>query len=120
MNSASPLKSGIPSRLEPRYSAYRELAVTYEGHSEEIPVRVPDISTHGIFINTARCFPEGAVLSIQFRLTRTDVVIKARGEVRYCLAGVGVGVEFIDISPDATRAIEEEMSNAQGSFETEI
>lgn len=120
MNSASRLKSGTPSRLEPRYSAYRELAVTYEGHSDEIPVRSPDISTRGIFINTVRSFPEGAVLSVQFRLNRTDIEIRARGEVRYCLPGVGVGVEFIDISPEATRAIEEEMSNAQGSFETEI
>jgi hypothetical protein len=37
--------------------------------------------------------------------------VKARAEVRYCLAGVGVGVEFIDISPEAQRAISEEMAN---------
>jgi hypothetical protein len=87
------------------------LAVTYEGHSEEVPVRAPDISTRGIFIGTARPFPEGTVLTVEFRLTRTDFHVKARAEVRYCLAGVGVGVEFIDISPEAQRAISEEMAN---------
>lgn len=109
MNSTNPRKRGTPERLQPRYSAYRELAVTYEGHSEEIPVRAPDISTQGIFVNTPQCFPVGAVLSLEFRLTRTDFVVKARGEVRYCLSGVGVGVEFIEISPEARSAIEEEM-----------
>jgi hypothetical protein len=34
---------------------------------------------------------------------------KTRAEVRYCLSGVGVGVEFIDLAPEAQRAIEEEM-----------
>jgi hypothetical protein len=30
--------------------------------------------------------------------------------VRYCLPGVGVGVQFIDISPEALDAIKEEIS----------
>ncbi len=114
MSSTTRRKRGIPTRLQPRYAAYRDLAVTYEGHSEEIPVRVPDISTRGIFINTSRPFPEGAVLSLKFRLTRTDVLVKTRAEVRYCLPGVGVGVEFVDISPEAHRAIEEEMAALDG------
>ncbi len=114
MSSTPTRKRGVPTRIERRYSAYRDLAVTYEGHSEEIPVRAPDISTRGIFINTPRPFPLGAVLCIEFCLTRPDFVVKTRGEVRYCLPGVGVGVEFIDISPDAERAIEEEMSSHYG------
>ena len=114
MNSSSRRKRGIPTRLEPRYAAYRDLAVTYEGYSEKIPVRAPDISPRGIFINTPRPFPEGAVLRIEFRFSRTDVLVKARAEVRYCLPGVGVGVEFVEISPEAQRAIEEEMVALQG------
>lgn len=114
MSSTTRRKRGMPTRHQPRYAAYKELALTYEGYSEEIPVRAPDISTRGIFINTPRPFPLGAVLCIEFRLTRLDVLVKARGEVRYCLPGVGVGVEFIDISPDAQRAIEEEMAALYG------
>jgi hypothetical protein len=102
------------SRTEPRYAPYRDLAVIYEGHSEAMPVRAPDISPHGIFINTPLSFPEGAVLSIEFRLTRSNIKLKIRGEVRYCLPGVGIGVEFINISSEARRAIEEEMSARYG------
>ena len=114
MSSPVRRKRGTPTRLQPRLAAYRDLAVTYEGHSEEIPVRAPDISPHGIFINTSRPFPESAVLCIEFRLARLDVPIKVRGEVRYCLPGVGVGVEFIDLSPEAQRAIQEETAAIYG------
>jgi len=36
-----------------------------------------------------------------------------RAEVRYCLPDVGVGVEFIDIAPEAKAAIEDELSRSQ-------
>ena len=68
MSSTPSRKRGVPTRTEQRLSPYRDLAVTYEGHSEAIPVRAPDISTRGIFINTPRPFPLGAVLCIEFRL----------------------------------------------------
>ncbi len=92
-----------------RYSHLRDLSLTYEGHCEDIVVRPPDISARGMFINTAKHFPEGAVLKVRFRLARTNVEISTRGEVRYCLPGVGIGVEFIDITSHSARAIEEEI-----------
>jgi hypothetical protein len=110
MSSTPPPKAGIPIRRHPRYSAYQDLAVIYEGHSQKIPVRAPDISPQGIFIHTQQHFPEGAILCIEFRLVRTNFTVNARAEVRYCLPGVGVGVEFVDISPEAQRTIEEELS----------
>lgn len=97
-------------RRNGRYSAYRDLSLTYEGHSEDIPVRVPDLSPRGMFINTAREFPEGAVVKLRFRLQRSGFEVRSRGEVRYCLPGVGIGVEFIDIPSEAQRAIEQELS----------
>jgi hypothetical protein len=36
--------------------------------------------------------------------------VQARGEVRYCLTGVGIGVEFVGISPEYVQAIEEEVA----------
>jgi len=110
MDPTSHRKRGIPERLQARYAAYRDLAVTYEGHSEAVPVRAPDVSTRGIFINTSRCFPEGAVLVVEFRLVRSDVLVKARAEVRYCLPGVGVGAEFVEMAPEARQAIEAEIA----------
>jgi hypothetical protein len=103
------------TRLAPRFSSLRELSVTYEGYSEDIVTRPPDVSTRGMFINTSRTFPEGAVLNVQFRLALTGTEIHSRCEVRYCLPGVGVGVEFIDISPDYVRAIEKEVKLGNGA-----
>jgi hypothetical protein len=102
-------QSWAMARKAPRYSSLRDLSVTYEGDSEDVATRPPDISAQGMFINTNRNFPEGAVLNVHFRLAETGVEVRARGEVRYCLAGVGVGVEFVEISPDAVRAIENEI-----------
>jgi hypothetical protein len=96
-------------RQVPRYSCISNLHVTYEGHGEEIATRPPDISIRGMFINTTRVFPQGAVLNVEFRLTRTQVEVHTRGEVRYCLPGVGVGVEFVQLSAEVLAFIEEEI-----------
>jgi len=102
-------KTGISTRDNSRYRGYTDLHLTFEGSSAEIPVKVPDISTRGMFINTSRYFPQGAVLKISFRLVRTNVTVQTRAEVRYCLEGVGIGVEFIDIRPEDQDAIETEL-----------
>jgi hypothetical protein len=107
-------KNWTSPRLAPRFSSLRELSVSYEGFSEDIVTRPPDVSTRGMFINTNRKFPEGAVLNVHFRLALTGVEVRSRCEVRYCLPGVGVGVEFIDISPESVRAIESEVKLGNG------
>jgi PilZ domain len=83
--------------------------LNYEGHSEEVAARPPDVSTRGMFVNTARNFTEGAVLNLKFMLSLSGVEIQTRCEVRYCLKGVGIGVEFVGISPDAVEDIEREI-----------
>ncbi|HKF51051.1 MAG TPA: PilZ domain-containing protein [Candidatus Acidoferrales bacterium] len=103
------------ARAAERYSSLRDLQVSYEGYSDTIVTRLPDISTRGMFINTSKHFPEGAVLSVGFRLARTGVEVQSRCEVRYCLDGVGVGVEFVDISAKAVRAIAEELHVVRNS-----
>jgi len=97
------------ARCHPRLQSVRELSLSYEGQSEVIHVRPPDISTGGIFINTTREFPEGAVLTVRCQLAHTGAEICARGEVRYCLKSVGVGVEFVGVSAETARAIEQEL-----------
>jgi hypothetical protein len=102
-------KSNPGNRRDVRHQQLSELSMIYEGFEEDICVRPPDISPHGMFINTRTEYPEGAVLKLRFRLSRTGVVIQTRCEVRYCLRGVGVGVEFVAISPESVRAIEDEI-----------
>ncbi len=103
MISKNKAKQWALSREVNRYSNLRDLSVTYEGDSQDVVTRPPDISTRGMFINTNRSFPKGAILNVQFRLTQSGVRVRTRCEVRYCLPGVGVGVEFVDISPESVR-----------------
>ncbi|MGA7783424.1 MAG: PilZ domain-containing protein [Candidatus Acidiferrales bacterium] len=111
--SGSTAKFSSTERQNKRYpSHYRELFIAYEGYTEEISHRPPDLSVQGMFIQTAHTFPEGAVLKVRFRLARSLYEVMARGEVRYCLAGVGIGIEFVEISAEARHAIQEEIQNA--------
>jgi len=101
-----------PLREEQRLPHLRNLSLVYEGYSEVVSLRPPDISLRGMFINTDRRYPEGAVLKLHFRLTRSGADVVARSEVRYCIPGVGVGVEFIELPPKSARAIEKELGLA--------
>lgn len=96
-------------RPEPRVQGLRQITISYEGLDEEIRVKPPDLSVHGMFITTSRNFPEGTVLNLRFQLAHSGVEIETRGEVRYCLPGVGVGVEFIGVSRAAEREIAREI-----------
>jgi hypothetical protein len=107
--------SKYPQRF-PRYQHLSELSLTYEGRSESLCIHPPDISAKGMFINTDAEFPEGSVLKLHFRLARTGTRIAARCEVRYCLAGVGVGVEFVNLPSECARAIEAEMGASSLRF----
>jgi len=100
--------SAVPTRKWPRYSNLKDLSLTYEGRSDVFPIRPPDISPTGMFINTAADFPEGAILKVSFRLAKSNHPINVRCEVRYCLPGVGVGVEFVDMSTEDQKAIAKE------------
>lgn len=97
-------------RSSPRVNSLREISISYEGQDEKIVVKPPNLSKRGIFINTSRTFPEGAVLNLHFGLLLTNVEIHTRGEVRYCRPGVGVGVEFIGLAPEDQQLIEREIA----------
>jgi PilZ domain-containing protein len=102
-------KASGASRREWRLPQFLELRLNYEGQAEFIPVRPPDFSVHGMFVNTSTHFPEGSVVNLRFRLTWSNVEVQTRGEVRYCLPGIGIGVEFVGIRPEAVRAIAREI-----------
>jgi PilZ domain len=88
---------------------YRDLKVSCDGCIEVLDRRSPDLTPQGMFINTLREFPVDAELTLRFELVRTGTIVQAVGEVRYCLPGVGVGVQFVDLSPASRAAIEREL-----------
>jgi hypothetical protein len=96
-------------RLNTRVHTVDKISVRYEGKTEQVADRLPDVSPQGMFINTNQRFPEGAVLNLSFRLALSGAEIQTRCEVRYRQPGVGIGVEFIGISDEAKKQIEREV-----------
>ena len=116
MTSLAKSASPVPTRKWPRYSNLKDLSLSYEGRSDVFPIRPPDISPTGMFINTAADFPEGAILKVSFRLAKSNHPISVRGEVRYCLTGVGIGVEFVGMSTEDQKAIAKETNTPGLTF----
>ena len=46
---------------------------------------------------------------MRFRLVLTGALVRARGEVRYCLPGVGIGLEFVGLDPAVLKLLEREV-----------
>lgn len=109
MSTMPKFRMGTCTREWSRYSSLTDLSLTYEGQSESVAVHPPDLSPKGMFINTPVHFPEGSVLKVSFRLARSNHRVETRCEVRYCMPGLGVGVEFIGIPASDQKAISEEI-----------
>jgi Tfp pilus assembly protein PilZ len=92
---------------------YRDLKIMYDGVTDWVEVRSPDLTPDGMFINTSREFRQGAHMKLRFELLQTGAVIQVMGDVRYCLPGVGVGVEFVNLPGCARAAIEKELERMQ-------
>lgn len=106
----SPTAAIQGARRGGRAHCIREITVSSEGHDELIRIKAPDLSSAGMFITATRPFAEGTVLNLKFRLAATGVEVRTRCEVRYSLPGVGIGVEFIGLSPEAAKDIERELT----------
>ncbi len=109
-NNGHPSAKPPNERCSPRVYSLREITISYEGQNEEIVVKPPNLSKRGMFINTSRPFPEGAILNLRFSLVLTGAEIRTRCEVRYCQAGAGIGVEFIGLLPESMKLIEREIA----------
>lgn len=66
-----------------------------------------DLSVGGIFVDTKEPCDLGTRLDLRFHLTGDDPVIIARGEVRYIVPKLGMGVQFSEISKEDRKRIEE-------------
>ena len=102
---------GVSTRAWSRFCRLRDFSLTYEGRSETLAVHMPDISPKGMFISTPAHFPEGSVLKLSFRLARSNHRVETRCGVRYCVPGLGIGIEFIGIAPSDQKAIGEEIQS---------
>ena len=99
-----------------RHVMFCRMASIYEGKADGVPVHPPDLSTRGMFINTLDQLLVGSVLQLQFRLALTGIQVAVEAEVRHIVEGVGVGVEFVNLSVGAERSIEREIQAAYPDY----
>jgi hypothetical protein len=63
-------------------------------------VRIADLSADGAFVDARTVLPPGTIARLHFDVDAKEVSVLV--EVRYSMAGFGMGVRFIDVD-DATR-----------------
>lgn len=70
------------------------------------PRRLSDLSVGGVYLESSVSFPVGTDIDLRFKLNDADpqdVQLKAR--VIYIHEGVGMGLLFINLSPEITEKI---------------
>ncbi len=80
-----------------------------------------DLSPHGTFLKSPRPFAPGTRLRLTLHLTRGQPALELVGEVRRVVEAApgspllpGVGIRFIDVTPAASKALEEFISERLG------
>jgi Tfp pilus assembly protein PilZ len=66
-----------------------------------------DVSVGGIFVETKMPYEIGTRMDLRFHLNDGGPVVIAKGEVRYIVPKMGLGVQFLDLSRGDRQRIEE-------------
>ncbi len=71
-----------------------------------------DLSVGGIFVDTKEPCAIGTLLDLRFHLAENDPIIIAKGEIRYVVPKLGMGVQFSEISNEDRKRIAEFVANS--------
>jgi len=85
----------------------KEVWIGQDGIFSRTNERVTDISLGGVFIETAQSFSKGTILSIRFKVGNATGFISCAAIVRNSRPATGMGVEFLDLSPEARNQLED-------------
>ena len=91
-------KPSVPDRRHSQRIPYL-CEVCFDGvQTGAANVRISDLSTKGAFIDSLASFPVGSILHLRFFLRSTEMCVTS--EVRHALPQIGMGVRFVDMSPE--------------------
>jgi hypothetical protein len=88
-----------------RVPVIREVSVELASPRISLHGKIFDLGARGAFINVVVGLPAGSVIEVTFDLP-TKEVVKTRASIRYILPGLGMGVEFVDVGEEESRALE--------------
>jgi hypothetical protein len=93
-------------RLRPATEVHCELL----GSDELFIIR--DVSAGGAFIETPEPLPAASDVKVSFHLRPDDPLVNCSGRVVYSLEGVGMGIEFHDVTGALGRAVRKFLDDA--------
>lgn len=65
-----------------------------------------DVSIGGMYISCNDPLPSDSLLNLSFRLRPKEALISCRGKVVYSLKGMGMGIQFFDLSEESRQALQ--------------
>jgi hypothetical protein len=65
-----------------------------------------DVSVGSMFINVHSPLPIDSELSLTFRLYSTEPAITCRGKVMFSRVGLGMGIQFLDLSAEMRQMVQ--------------
>ncbi|HKZ53555.1 MAG TPA: PilZ domain-containing protein [Candidatus Acidoferrales bacterium] len=95
---------GDERRAARRASLVTQIRTIVDG--ETVVGYTRDVSTGGVFIETENPPVKGTEVNLRFRLTPDSPIVGARAVVAYSLPGEGMGLRFVDLTPELQQAIE--------------
>jgi hypothetical protein len=98
------MKVGIERRISKRDRKALDVRCESFGIEEVFVSR--DVSTGGLFLNTPDPLVPGSQVDLSFRVTPDGPEIECSGRVVYALAGVGMGIQFIDPKGEVELALD--------------
>lgn len=87
-------------------SCVDEVWIGQDGIFSPTSDKLTNVSANGMFIQTKESFAPGAVVNVRFNIGDSGVTVSSSAVVRNPQPGVGLGVEFLDLSPEDQRHLE--------------
>lgn len=69
-----------------------------------LPVRTCELGLNGCYVDTIELFPIGALVRV--RILKDNSVFETPGKVLYGHPGIGMGIVFLDPTPDQRSVLE--------------
>ncbi len=84
---------------------------TLDGSAAPVTARISDLSVTGAFLDCLNTLPMGTRLGLRFALN--DHLVTVAAEVVHSMPQFGMGVRFLNLSPES-RATIEQLAQAKG------
>jgi PilZ domain len=103
-------KPGIEKREHRRARLVTQIRCEALGREEMLLTR--DVSVGGVFISAKEPFPMGSDIALELQLASGGEALSARGKVVYSLKGLGMGIQFTDVSAEILATLQKFVDEA--------